>query len=213
MIESLQTNHLTWTPEAAQLEMQFDQFCDAKHSETGEDVLHNLWSRAHMKALKLAALVAVGRNISNPVIDEYSWNYAVTLVLRDTYRMVRRFHSGDLAARVDASNNEQANIILKAVKQYVTMEATTLKSYGVTELMRNSFAIPYVYFQRKLAKKSAFVKDRRGSAVAIQKAIDDCVATGLLVNVPTTQATQQFMTSGKVWLVSDYSLLDANPDE
>lgn len=213
MIESLQTNHLTWTPEAAQLEMQFDKFCDTKHSETGEDVLHNLWSRAHMKALKLAALVAVGRNISNPVIDEYSWNYAVTLVLRDTYRMVRRFHSGDLAARVDASNNEQANIILKAVKQYVTMEATTLKSYGVTELMRNSFAIPYVYFQRKLAKKSAFVKDRRGSAVAIQKAIDDCVATGLLVNVPTTQATQQFMTSGKVWVVSDYSLLDANPDE
>lgn len=207
MIESLQTRHLTWTPEAAALELQFDQFCDSQHAATGEDVLHNLWSRAHMKALKLAAIIAVGRNIANPVIDEYSWMYAVKLVLRDTYRMVRRFHSGDLASRVESSNSEQAQAIITAIRQYGKLEATTLRSYGVTETMRNSFAIPYVYFQRKLARKSAFTKDRRGSSVAIQKAIDECAASGLLVSVPTTQASQQFLTSGKIWVVSDYSQL------
>lgn len=207
MVESLQTHHLQWTPEASALEMQFDTFCDDQHAATGEDVLHNLWSRAHMKALKLAAIIAVGRNISNPVIDAYSWNYAVQLVLRDTYRMARRYHSGDLASRVEASNNEQSAAILTAIRQYGKMEDKTLRSYGVTEVMRNSFAVPYVYFQRKLAKKSMFTKDRRGSSVAIQKALDECAATGLLVSVPTTQAVQQFMTSGKVWVVSDYSQL------
>lgn len=212
MIESLQSYHMPFTEEAAELEIQFDYFCDDQVNATGEDALRNLWSRAHMKALKLAAIIAVGRNLSKPIIDAYCWNYAVNLVLRDTYRMCRRYNNGDLASRVEASNSEQTNAIITAIRQYNKMESTTLRSYGVTDVMRNSFAVPYVYFQRKLAKKACFVKDRRGSAIAIQKALDECAATGLLVTVPQTQASQQFMTSGKLWVVSDYSQLTPSED-
>lgn len=208
MIESLQTLHLTFTPEASQLEQDFDKFCDEQHSATNEDALHNLWSRAHMKVLKVAAIIAVGRNISKPVIDEYCVTYAIKLVLRDTYRMIRRYNSGDLASRVEASNSEQSAEILRALRAYGKMPEKSLRSYGVTPVMRDSFAVPYVYFQRKLAKKAAFTKDRRGSSIAIQKALDECAATGLLVSVPTTQAAQQFATNGKLWVVSDYAQLD-----
>ena len=207
MIESLQSYHMPFTEGATELEMHFDAFCDSQINATGEDALRNLWSRAHMKALKLSAIIAVGRNLAKPIIDEYCWNYAVSLVLRDTYRMSRRYNNGDLASRVEASNDEQVRTIIAAIKAYVKMETKTLNSYGVTPIMRDSFAIPYVYFQRKLAKKACFVKDRRGSTMAIQKALDECAATGLIVLVPTTQAQQQYQTSGKLWVVSDYNQL------
>lgn len=213
MIESLQSYHMPFTEGATKLEMHFDTFCDLQINSTSEDALRNLWSRAHMKALKLSAIIAVGRNLSAPIIDEYCWNYAVALVLRDTYRMTRRYNSGDLAARTEASNSEQVQAIIKAIKQYMTLKPVTAKSYGITEIMKNSLAVPYVYFQRKLAKKAVFLKDRRGSAIAIQKALEECTATGLLVQVPPTQAQQQYLTSGKLWVISDYNQLTAPEEE
>lgn len=208
MIEALQTNHVAFTPEAEKLEQEFDIFCDTQINATGEDALRNLWSRVHMKVLKVAALVAVGINHQTPMIDTYCWEYAKNLVLKDTYRMCKRYNSGQLAARIEANNSEQHMAVVEAVKAYIALGSEkTRASYGISEEMYRSFAIPYVYFQRKLNKKPAFDKDRRGSSIAIQKALEEAANTGLLVKVPDTQAKQTFNTSGKLWVISDYKLL------
>lgn len=207
MIDSLQSVHVGFTAEAQQLEMDFDVFCDAQINATGEEALRNLWSRVHMKVLKVAALIAVGKNLYTPVIDTYCWNYAKDLVLRDTNKMCRRYNQGLLAARIVAANTEQHNLVLDSVRYYMGAPTNTLESYGVTPQMRESMAIPYTFFHRKLARKAAFQKDRRGSAMAIQRALDEAANTGLITLVPQTQSKQTYMYSGKLWVISDYKQL------
>lgn len=207
LIDTMQSIHVSFTPEAQQMEMDFDAFCDAQINATGEEALRNLWSRVHMKVLKIAALVAVGRNITTPVIDAYCWNYATALVLKDTNRMCRRYNSGQLAARIEASNTEQHQAIMDAIKMYMDSPSNSLEGYGVTQQMIDSMAIPYTFFSRKLGRRSVFYRDRRGSAVAIQRALDEAVNTGLLVLVPPNQSKQTYDYSGKLWVIADYKQL------
>jgi len=207
LIDTLQSVHIAFTPEAAQMEMDFDVFCDAQINATGEEALRNLWSRVHMKVLKVAGLIAVGRNITTPMIDAYCWNYAKELVLKDTNRMCRRYNSGQLAARVEASNTEQHKEILSAVDFFMKNTAAKMTSYGVNQQMVDTMSIPYIFFQRKLARRAAFAKDKRGASRAIQCAIDEAVNTGLLVLIPQQQSKQTYNYSGKLWAIADYQQL------
>lgn len=212
LIESLQTVHIPYSARVAELEHEFDLYCDEQINQTNEEALRNLWSRVHLKVLKVAGLVAVGRNIGSPIIDEYCFMYAKNLVLKDTFRMCKRYNSGQLAARVEASNSEQGQLVFEAVRRYFQMDGKTRRTYGITDLMFQNMAVPYVYFQRRLGSKAAFKKDRRGSAVAIQKAIEECCNTGLLLSIPATQATTMLRTSGKVWQIADYLQLEHESD-
>jgi hypothetical protein len=55
------------TPEAAKLLLaDFDKYADGRINNSNKEVIRQLWNRAHIKVLKLSALIAVGENLISP---------------------------------------------------------------------------------------------------------------------------------------------------
>lgn len=205
-MQSLQATNVAASPAAKVLIDEFDLFCDTQINGTAEDAIRDLWTRAHVKALKLAALVAVGKNLSMPMISESDFLWARHIVLKDVMRMCRRFNSGLLTSRVNQNDSEQQSKIIDAIKLYIRDSSVDVK-YGIKPSMRMVNAIPYFYLQRKLMNTKAFKNDRRGAANAMQSAIKNMMMSGLLSEVPEAQSRVQFGFSGKVYVASDLDLL------
>jgi hypothetical protein len=70
--------------DADRLMKDFDRYCDSQmNSDNARELHKQMWSRAHIKALKIAALVAVGVYPYNPRIDLDAAKWATDLVVRD----------------------------------------------------------------------------------------------------------------------------------
>ena len=160
-----------------------------------------------MKVMKIAALIAIGRNLVQPVIDEYCFTYARDLVLKDTQRMCGKFNTGEIRKAVDAAAHAQSQVVLQKVKDYFQLTADDISRFGISEVMKMSHAIPYTYFQRKLISNKLFTNDRRGASAAIQSALQEVTNMGIITLVPSHQAKERFGYGGKVWVVSDPVLL------
>lgn len=72
-----------------------------------------LWNRAHIKALKLAALLALGENLFNPKINEYAAKYAINIIKADIENIVGRFNAGDIG-RANGENQQYQEVIRAA---------------------------------------------------------------------------------------------------
>ena len=73
------------------------------NSSSSENIKH-LWNRAHLKALKLAALCAVGLNWHNPIICADSARWAIELITNQTLTLVSKFEAGDVGRQVNAED-------------------------------------------------------------------------------------------------------------
>ena len=69
--------------EALKMTAAFDKYADAQINSTHKEVIRQLWNRAHIKILKLAALVAVGVDMSNPIIVPEYVQWAMDIVQND----------------------------------------------------------------------------------------------------------------------------------
>jgi hypothetical protein len=70
--------------------------CDNAYNSTNSDAIGNIYSRAHLKAVKLAALAAVGYNWINPHVYAVQAEWAVTMARRDIKNMLKRVTSGEI---------------------------------------------------------------------------------------------------------------------
>lgn len=182
----------------------FNGFCDAQYNATGEESLRTLWTRVYLKALKLAALCAVGRNYSSPSISMDDWNFAKLVVLKDTYRLCRLFSTGTLSLAASSEILDQYAHFKRCLRTYLIDGATSSdKSYGVTPKMRSSIVVPYSYLSRKLTRVKAFDKSKRGASQALQQTIRDMELSGVIIALPPNQALAEFNTSGRLWSIAD----------
>jgi len=83
--------------EAAKILRAYNRSLDAAHNKAKlhNDPLRNLWNRAHLKALKLAALLAVGNNPHNPIISKVEADWAIAYVEASIAQVAGRFQQGD----------------------------------------------------------------------------------------------------------------------
>ncbi|WBF76966.1 hypothetical protein PSV3_00264 [Septimatrevirus PSV33] len=63
--------HVQTDATARELFQQFDAHCDANINTSDREVRRHLWNRAHVKALKLAAIIAVGPAIRRALRREH----------------------------------------------------------------------------------------------------------------------------------------------
>lgn len=187
---------------------EFNTYCDAQYNASTDEALRNLWTRAYLMTLKLAALCAVGRNIGTPSIDHDDWNFAKFMVLRNTLKLCRNFSTGALVASLNNEASKQHAAVKRLLVEFVAGTSRTSDgSYGVTSKMRSMFVVPYSLISRKLTRNSAFAKSGRGASNAIQQAIRDFVLSGVLIELTPQQTQSEFNTSGKLYTIADPSAL------
>jgi hypothetical protein len=191
-----------YTPEAKAMLSSFEKtitgLINAAHNETIEE----LWNRAHLKALKLAGLIAVGVNPMEPVIDQDMADYAITLIKHSTDRVVAKFQSGDVGEGL----TKQLSDAKKAIHQLMNLSEKRAKSLGMTFEMCRDKLISHRGLQQATSNVSSFKNSREGAAIALRNVIQALMDGGVIAVVPPQQIADKYgKGSGRFYMVVDPS--------
>lgn len=181
---------------ATDLFKQFDRYADQQINTTGNELTKQLWNRAHLKALKMAALIAVGNNPHQPIIDRTIGNWAINLIHADITRLQAKFESGaigtgDVRLELDAR---------QAITEYLSFDRTKRLTYSCPLKMANVQLIPYGYLRRRLRLLGTFRNDRRGANKALDDTLQAMVNGDVLQRLNPLQA-RQYETTAPVFMV------------
>lgn len=181
---------------ALQLLDEFDAKADEMINAAGSDVDMQLWNRAHLKALKLAAVIAVGCNPHAPVVTADIARWSIDFVERDVAVMTTRFQRGE----VGAGDHRHEVDIRKAIEAYLAMSASQRLQYKTPKSLLDQPVVPFHYLRRKLRLLSAFKNDRRGVARALEESLKDMVRAEILRQVPPQQAMEKFGVTSELYV-------------
>lgn len=191
------------TDEAKALLDKFDKWADHEiNSAKDMEVVAELWNRAHLKALKLAATVAVGINYVNPVIDIQTATWATDIIATQTNKLVAKFRSGEVGS---SSGNEakQCQEVVKCIKTYMTEPFERYAQYGGLAAMHGEGVIMADHIQRRLVSMSMFRNDRIGATAAIKRAIGILIEAGDIQELPRSQVQTRFGKAARAFVVTD----------
>lgn len=184
-------------PPAQTLLDAFDKEADLRINRAGSDVESQLWNRAHLKALKLGALLAVGVSIDQPIVTAPLAEWSIKFVRRDVETVSTRYRAGDVGKGASKMDNDLRRII----QTYMSSSYDKVKVYGVEEKMWKDKIVPYVYLQRRCANLSAFKADRRGAVGALKETIQSMCDGGVLVELLPQQLRQDYDSRAKAYVI------------
>lgn len=170
----------------------FDEHADDQ-MRGAADVNRQLWNRAHLKALRLAALIAVGVNPYAARVTAVEATWAIDLVKRDIATLLDRFTRGD----VGEGDSKLQNDLIAVIKRYL---ATTSKKY---EAFQAKGCIPIRHLQQATAARAAFKNNKNGASRALKDTLSHLVEAGVLVQVAKKQTESWFKTTSAVYAVGD----------
>lgn len=159
------------TPDAKVRFDQFDKYCDARINANRNAIEAEFWTRAHVKAMKLAATVAVGINFEMPTIDIHCCEWATGLIVAECERMIDRFARGDVGEANPFQGDElqQHRDTCKLIRETLTFkfEEKAIK-YGMSEEMWRAGIIPASAITRALCGMASFRKGRMTASAAVR---------------------------------------------
>ncbi|AKI28731.1 DNA primase [Stenotrophomonas phage vB_SmaS-DLP_2] len=194
--------HVQTDATARELFQQFDAHCDANINTSDREVRRHLWNRAHVKALKLAGIIAVGCNPYDPTITADVASWAINLVVADVRNLLARFDAGEIG--IDNDETKQLAKVIATVKDFVVSPWPDVAKYageGMSNLYSNRI-VPYSYVQRRLAAVAVFRKDRIGASGAIKRALKTLCERGDLQEVSRATLAKDYGTSAVAYMVA-----------
>lgn len=186
------------TEEAAQIMADFDREAHTMITSTNDESRRQMWNRASLKALRVAALLAVGDHYLSPCINVDHMSWAIDLIRRDIAMMAKRLESGDVGTGDKARERKLVTII----KDYVQAPSIS-KSYGVPVKLHKDGLVPRSYLQRRTQQVAAFYNHKLGGNRALEDAIQACIHNGWLMECKGTAIVDGYGHHGKTYRVLD----------
>jgi len=193
--------HVQTAPESLKLFKGFDKFCDANINSSQDEITRQLWNRAHIKALKLASLVAIGCDPYSPVIASQSADWAISIVVADVRNLLARFDAGEIGQHT-TSEMKQLKIASKIIKDWIVRPWSELQSYGGNAQLHNDKIIPYTYLNKKLNGHTEFKNDRQGGTTAIKRTLKTLVERGDLQEMNRSVLQTNYKTTGICYVIA-----------
>jgi hypothetical protein len=162
-------------------------------------VSNELWTRSHVKAMKLAALVAVGNNPFFPVITRQDAEWAIGIINYDNFNIISKFEEGEVST--NNTDFTQQKELSRICQEYITTKGVAEK-YKLDKKMHEMFIIPYKYLNQRLAPISCFRTDKMGATFALKRAIAGLIDQGELQEVPIGQIEREFGHKQKCFAVT-----------
>lgn len=175
---------------------KFDEYADERIN-TGTELYKHLWNRAHLKALRVSGVLAVGMNWHQPIVDINIANWAIKFVKQDIDVIEARFRSNEVGQGEHRYEAEVRRTILR----YLSMNADKRRAYNIPEAIIGEALVPYSYIRRCLRQVQSFKDDRRGSVIAIQATLKDMVDAGILELIPPLTKKERYGLTTDLYLV------------
>lgn len=190
-----------YTPDAEAAMNTYEVFCTNNENSADRDIVKQVWSRCHVKAMKLAAVIAVGCNPYAPIITEEVGDWARKIVNDDAVNILKRFDAGEVGT--DNEEQKQLAAIMSAVKHWVVAPWDDVSKYagdGASNLHSQKI-VPYSYLHRKLASVASFRKDRQGATTAIKRGLKTLTERGDLAEMSRAVMSKEYGSSSVAFAV------------
>lgn len=170
--DSDQVHNINMDNDALKLMTDFDDYCDRKINM--DDEAAEMWNRAHLNALRVAGIVAVGNNMFDPVIDSKAASWAINIVKRSVQSIEIRIASGAFGrgdSYLEAAVREQ-------VYQYYDTDIDKIRFSETEDVLKEHAVIPYFYLKSTVGMKTMFKDHKSGSDTALSRALMGLVSSG-----------------------------------
>lgn len=181
--------------EAAAMMDAFDRECDENINSSMDEGWRQMWNRAHLKMMRVAALLAVADNHKLPLVTAVHVGWALDLIRRDIALMRRRMESGD----VGVSDDSRMKKLLHIIGEFLTQPLRP--GYGVPLQMQRDGVVPRKYLQIRVNSVAAFNQHAFGSKRALDDAIQSCCDSGYLAEVDKLKAGELYTFQGRCFRV------------
>lgn len=171
---------------------------DLETKESGRQ----MWSRCHVKALKLAGIVALGCNPYSPQVSADMLRWAICIVNDGTKRLITRFERGDLGE----GDARQTADVKKFLFRYCKEDEVTLPSHAFNKDWHTKRIIGYSYIRQNVIQMASFRNGVGGSSQSFLRCLKSLCDEGLLFEIPTEQL-QRYGTVGKLYAIVNAALL------
>lgn len=182
--------------DARELLDRFSTECDHAIRAAGDDEgMRQLWNRAHLKALRVSGLLAVGENPFEPVITVEQATWAIALIHHGIDAFAKRIRSGDVGEGTDGGREQK---VLDICRKFLALTPDKMPhwlKYG--DKMREALVIPRRYIQQQTQRVAAFEKHKLGHTQALNMAIKTAMANGNLMEVKKLDMDEQFNFNGE----------------
>ncbi len=181
--------------EAADKLVRFEAECRAAINGTQDEAIRQMWNRAHLKALKIASILAVADNFAIPKIDLGHAVWGITAVRRDMATFERRKQEGDIGS----DDHARLRKLLALIKNFILKGAP--ESYRIPPAMSQNGIVPRVYLQRCSSSLPLFNNHRMGAANALDSTLRTMCDNGHLMEVKKDAMAEHYNFHGKCYRV------------
>lgn len=200
---------VNFSDEARKISTAYSIQCDKFiNNKSNNEVVVELWNRAHLKVLKLAAIVSVGINMWNPTIEREHMEWAIGMVDADIKTLTEKFESGKIGA--NTQEVKQIDEVTRVIKEYATVPWKDVAKYcsPKDEKPFKEKVIPYSYISRRLIGTAAFRMDKMGATFAIQRTLKILMDRDYIQELSRQQLKDKFGTTQKSYMISNVKLLE-----
>lgn len=183
----------------------FNLYADDLIRGSKSNAVRDLWSRAHVKLMKLAALVAVGINPFDPIITIENVQWARRIVYSDISRLIEKLETGQFGS--DNEETKQLEDIRGCFKEYLEKDYKDLKGYDIDSKLHAHKIIPYAFLSRRLLKFASFRKDRLGATAALKRGIALLTDNGVIKEIGKNELQTKYLTSQRSFMVANTTWL------
>jgi hypothetical protein len=181
---------------------EFAQWVTDQINSQSSETLRELWNRAHLKALKLASLCAVGINYAAPVVTIHETMWATSLIVDQTNAIIAKFANGETGTKA-GSEAHQLRAVIKVALEYVNGPASKYENYGCTEAMHRMGIFTQSYLSRRLINLPTFAEDKLGPTNALKRALKNLLEADDIREIPTQQMVQTFGVRPRAFAISN----------
>lgn len=183
------------SPEAQKFLKAFDDRCDKEIDSTQNEGWRQMWNRAHLKVLRISALLAVADNYAFPVVHIQHATWAHDLIMRDIGIMTSRIESGD----VGSSDSTREHKILALCKSYLTVPVGA--SYGISKEMQTHGVLPRKFLQISTQRVSCFTSHKLGQIASLDLTIRSLIDGGYIMEMTKAECVQKYNFHGKCYRI------------
>lgn len=182
---------------------RFELECaNAIRAAGNDEAQRMMWNRGHIKALQIAALLAIADNPVSPKIHLGHATWGMTVVRKDIAIFKSKLLGGDIGAGDHARESKLYSLIMSYFQEPIA------KSHKVPAGMKEAWIIPRRFFQTSTSKTASFTNHKGGTAAALRIALETLVENGALVLVHKDKVPPEWGPQGTCYRVTDKAIIE-----
>jgi hypothetical protein len=195
------------TEEAAYIMQQFSNECADQIRGSQSEAYRQMWNRAALKAMRLAALLAVADHHISPTVTVDHIEWAIDLVRRDISIMRGRIETGD----VGITDHSRLRKMTSVLRHYLFDPLPPKRAKD--EKFKAQRVVTREYLQVYTRGSMAFNKFRGGPVQALELTIRSMIEQGYLSEMDKVKAVKAFSFHGKAYTILDVPEMNLGDEE